>query len=723
MSNLRTLTYVVKMDIGDGKQKAKDFRVTLKTMEQDATKASKQVNELAQSIGKKYATNVKVAVDQTKTVSNEIRSAAREASRAEKIYEKLTNEYALLSSRTGKTAEEQEVLNAQYRLGVNATKAQKDQVAQLVTAYQAQRKEANKTQGSMRNLKGQAQNLGWQLQDVAVQAQMGTSALVILGQQGSQLASGFGAKGALIGAGIAVGAAAMGVLSKASGEANIKVKELADTSRILADNFKELSVYQRSLLGKSLQESFKEKTKEANALQIKINKLDTALINANRSASGRFLEKMLGDDPQKINNELIKAKATLVALNIERKKIKEQLKDPSGKKEDDKSSDKEKTKNLEEFISSLSKSALMFGANDKEIAKYEASLLGANEAQIKVVSNLYDIIEAKEADIEATKKAVKEAKEAEKQFEKDLQTASNYDPNIKLALLERQYLQERKLLEGNFKALENLEKHYTNERIKINGSFWQKYAVSAQENLGSFDDQVSNSLDRFSSGFGEALSNAVFESDGLGEAMANIFKDVGKNMVAFFAEWAAQKLTLWALDQAIDKSAGTSKATTMTLDAQAMSVQAGLNAFASTAAIPIVGASLAPEAATAAVAATQPMAATVSSLAFAGLFDKGGFIPSGSSGIVSEFGDELVGGTMVYNNSPNSLKVTGREETARSNGGVSIGGITINSSGNASPDAIARSLVRAIKKGGKQLDNAVFASTNRGKTNKGKRYA
>ena len=47
MSELRTLTYVVKMDVGDGKEKTKQFRVTLKTMEQDAKKASVEVDRLA----------------------------------------------------------------------------------------------------------------------------------------------------------------------------------------------------------------------------------------------------------------------------------------------------------------------------------------------------------------------------------------------------------------------------------------------------------------------------------------------------------------------------------------------------------------------------------------------------------------------------------------------------------------------------------------------------
>lgn len=62
-------------------------------------------------------------------------------------------------------------------------------------------------------MKGGMSGVGFQLQDIAIQAQMGTSAFVILGQQGSQIVSMFGPGGAMVGAFIAVGAALAGVLA------------------------------------------------------------------------------------------------------------------------------------------------------------------------------------------------------------------------------------------------------------------------------------------------------------------------------------------------------------------------------------------------------------------------------------------------------------------------------------------------------------------------------
>jgi hypothetical protein len=76
--------------------------------------------------------------------------------------------------------------------------------------------------------KGAISNLSFQLQDVAVQAQSGTNAFIILGQQGPQIASIFGPGGAVAGALLAFGALIGGVLYKTLGGAKDEVDRLAD---------------------------------------------------------------------------------------------------------------------------------------------------------------------------------------------------------------------------------------------------------------------------------------------------------------------------------------------------------------------------------------------------------------------------------------------------------------------------------------------------------------
>lgn len=86
-------------------------------------------------------------------------------------------------------------------------------------------------------MKGGMSGVGFQLQDIAVQAQMGTSAFVILGQQGSQIASLFGPGGAMVGAFIAVGAALASVLApslmESKSSAELLEESLSELGKIM----------------------------------------------------------------------------------------------------------------------------------------------------------------------------------------------------------------------------------------------------------------------------------------------------------------------------------------------------------------------------------------------------------------------------------------------------------------------------------------------------------
>lgn len=83
---------------------------------------------------------------------------------------------------------------------------------------------------AMSGARGQIQNVSWQLQDVAVQMQMGTNAGVIFAQQGSQIASAFGPVGAVIGAVLAV----TPLLA-------VAFMNTGDNAASMADNIKELA--------------------------------------------------------------------------------------------------------------------------------------------------------------------------------------------------------------------------------------------------------------------------------------------------------------------------------------------------------------------------------------------------------------------------------------------------------------------------------------------------
>jgi chromosome segregation ATPase len=219
-SELRSTTFQLEFKGQDGITGIRQF-----------TRAVSDADQIVDELSKSLGDNTKVTYKNVRSKKELLADARRLVSQIEKTKSKvseLTRMYAHQSLAVNKTADEQEVLNAVYRLGAHATNAQKDEVTKLVTNYQKLRQSTSKTQKSFRNLRGMSQNLGWQLQDVAVQAQMGTSAFVIFSQQGSQMASSVGPAGAIVGAFIAVGGALTGALMPALFNSSKLVKELTE---------------------------------------------------------------------------------------------------------------------------------------------------------------------------------------------------------------------------------------------------------------------------------------------------------------------------------------------------------------------------------------------------------------------------------------------------------------------------------------------------------------
>lgn len=109
-------------------------------------------------------------------------------------------------------------------------------------------KGANKTNGPFRAMRGSMQQISWQLQDVAVQSQMGTDKLMILGQQGPQIASIFGPGGAVIGAMIAFGAILAGLVYKSLTGTSEELKVLEEQAKKNAEAFDDLTAAQKRVV-------------------------------------------------------------------------------------------------------------------------------------------------------------------------------------------------------------------------------------------------------------------------------------------------------------------------------------------------------------------------------------------------------------------------------------------------------------------------------------------
>lgn len=182
-----------------------------------------------------------------------------------------------------------------YRLKMmGATQEQLDSVMatqQATKEFRKQGSAAKGAHGQLRLMRGGLGQLGHQVQDVAVQLQMGQNALLILGQQGSQVASLFGQNGALIGAVLAVGAA-LGTYFMpkmfSSKDALEELKKTAEeTAKILDVDFVNSTVNLAAQFSKLSQES--ETLANAKIRLALVNSVEaatTALNGMSSAASG-----------------------------------------------------------------------------------------------------------------------------------------------------------------------------------------------------------------------------------------------------------------------------------------------------------------------------------------------------------------------------------------------------------------------------------------------------
>lgn len=164
-------------------------------------------------------------------------------------------------------------------------------------------------------------------------------------------------------------------------------------------------------------------------------------------------------------------------------------------------------------------------------------------------------------------------------------------------------------------------------------SFWQQWLEAAETNLASFDELSAYTIESFSNQMGNALESVVFDSESLGEAFQGVMEGMARSVVNALGQMAAQWLAYQLVQMTVGKSTAVAGAAGLALNAQAQSIMAGLNAFASTAAIPIVGPPAAPAAMGAALSVTQPMAAAISALttsAAVASYDGGGYTSMGA---------------------------------------------------------------------------------------------
>lgn len=187
------------------------------------------------------------------------------------------------------------------------------------------------------------------------------------------------------------------------------------------------------------------------------------------------------------------------------------------------------------------------------------------------------------------------------------------------AVLEAE-LAKRLQLQQDFYAA--TDEQQTNWMNGVNEA-WANYADAARDYSAQAADITNTALSEATGGLGTFFSDVASGAEDAGDALGDMIGNFAKSMLKALGDMAAQWLIYQGIQMLVGKTTQSSAAGMMGANAQAMSLTAGLNAFASTAAIPIIGPAAAPAAMATAMAVTGPLASAVGMTALAGMAHDG----------------------------------------------------------------------------------------------------
>jgi len=197
--------------------------------------------------------------------------------------------------------------------------------------------------------------------------------------------------------------------------------------------------------------------------------------------------------------------------------------------------------------------------------------------------------------------------------EAELQAIKN-DEQAKLAIDEEYKLLKSEAHRQHLVALNQAEIENHQKSLNLMDAT-QAYFLASQEGQKSRTEQMAqfnvDSINSATDGIAGAVSQTLFYGESLKDGLGQIAQNIASEFVKMLIKIQIQE----AVTRMLGKTSFLSQTTA---SASAQVAMAGLNAFTSTAAIPIVGPLLAPAAATAATAVAAPMAASAIAAASSG---------------------------------------------------------------------------------------------------------
>ena len=403
------------------------------------------------------------------------------------------------------------------------------------------RKASKALNQQFRFMRGGMGQVGHQVQDIAVQLSMGTNAMIVFGQQGSQIASLFGPQGAMLGAVLAVGAAigvsftrdvkkgenALKDLEQSIIDAAAKTGQLRDEYRTTL-----IDIYttQVELLNEKIKEQ-KEIQEDARDSQAEYNKLNARATEGEQTRAnilGKMSDKSRAailaqtDFAQTINTtttEITLANTQIDTLNKRIEKL------GKGEVPDNVSEGMNKTKNsAESFIESLDRATISTESGAVAAKAYELSLLDLKGAELDSALAALGRYEQSLLNAEADKEAAKAVKERTAAERAAFEVALNANVAADQQR-DREQKAERKRRQASIDRLRTFEEL----KNEMGDTFLQMKKL--EDGLVGVTE---NAMANFTDSFYDAISGAKNFKDAFKDMARSIVEDLSKLLIQYY---------------------------------------------------------------------------------------------------------------------------------------------------------------------------------------------
>ena len=315
--------------------------------------------------------------------------------------DKLVAQFVLEGQAANKTSDQVKILKLEQsgasKSQIAAAKAALDYKNRLLEQAKAADQAADEQQqlanssnvvaGNFGAQKNSMQLVSYQLQDVAVQAQNGTSMFTILAQQGPQIASAFGPAGAAAGAVIAFGAI-LGGLAYSVLTARASLEELEEQVRKSGKEFNQMTAEAQALIAKMNEIRIKE-------LEGQIRDLSREQVQL--AADTGYATTLLGGQTEGLQGMADASSEAELQIQLAREEINRLTRENAGF-----------SVSVDAVIESLREQAATAGLTGVELEIQRAKLKGANDEQLNLIRTIYAEIDAKTAAADAREETIKQ---------------------------------------------------------------------------------------------------------------------------------------------------------------------------------------------------------------------------------------------------------------------------------------------------------------------------